>query len=454
MMPATIASNKHLLPVYMDREAIPMIHFPIWTLTRAGIQNILIITSRLHAGQIIEHINDGHNFQADVSYKIQDIDRVELGIASALKIAEDYAGDDDFAVVLGDNYHEDDITTAVENFREADAMAHVFLKEVEDPKRFGVMEWLPKESVESPCVSTLTGKRWETSKVPKYIHEKPETPPSKDAVTGLYLFRPVAFTIAEQLTLSDRGELEIVDILNHAIETEWLDWTHLDGFWSDMGTPESLRRTVLNNDFTPLNVVDWQQAIKKTYGETECEECKNIGKDCVFCNDKGTIPQCEVIEYYDLWLRDSAHRQHPVPAVIRSGRHIRNTQRKVNFSKLNVFRRDRNTCQYCCKQSPNSELTLDHVVPRSMWKGPSTPTCWTNIVTCCLPCNRKKENRTPEQAQMPLRKEVGGRMVTYKRPKPANKMELILGLRQGKCPDEWLPYVQHLLTDNKLVIPT
>jgi hypothetical protein len=86
-----------------------------------------------------------------------------------------------------------------------------------------------------------------------------------------------------------------------------------------------------------------------------------------------------------------------------------------------------------------------------MWKGPGTPTCWHNIVTCCLGCNRKKENRTPEQAGMPLQKLVNGRMVTYKKPKQANNLELILRVTSGKIPDEWKSYLQNVMTDNKLV---
>jgi hypothetical protein len=93
---------------------------------------------------------------------------------------------------------------------------------------------------------------------------------------------------------------------------------------------------------------------------------------------------------------------------------------------------------------------MDHVVPRSMWKGPSTPTDWHNIVTCCKKCNRRKSDRTPEQAGMPLKKKVGDNWITYKRPKAATHAEIVLGLTRGRIPPEWETWVQPILSSKKL----
>jgi glucose-1-phosphate thymidylyltransferase len=204
-----------------------MIHFPLQTLVRSGVQNILIVSSRQHSGQIIEHIGDGYEFQADVSYKVQDMDRVQLGIASALQIAEDYTKDEDFAVILGDNFFEHQFSAPFNAFCNLQLKAHsaCFFSEVDEPRRFGVIEWSEGGSIQR-------------------IVEKPSNPPSNCAVTGLYLFRPSVYDLAKTLKPSGRGELEIVDILNtHNLITQGLACHRVSGFWSDMGTSESMQYT-------------------------------------------------------------------------------------------------------------------------------------------------------------------------------------------------------------------
>jgi glucose-1-phosphate thymidylyltransferase len=101
MRPATKITNKHMLPVYSDQGAIPMLFYPINTLVSSGIEDILIVSSKEHAGHIIQNLSDGHDFSANFSYKIQDTSRVSLGIASALGLAKDFTKDDCFAVILG-----------------------------------------------------------------------------------------------------------------------------------------------------------------------------------------------------------------------------------------------------------------------------------------------------------------------------------------------------------------
>jgi glucose-1-phosphate thymidylyltransferase len=227
MMPCTKVTNKHLLPVYTDKGAVPMIHFPIRTLVGSGIENILIVSSRQHSGDIIEHIGDGYEFGADISYKIQDMNRVQLGIASALKIAQDYTKDEKLAVILGDNFFEEEFPDEFDEFHYGNKHdAFVFLKQVHDPTRFGIIKW---KGGQFDNVETIL--------------EKPTNPPTNFAVTGLYLFTKAVYSIAEDLKPSERGELEIVDIINYCIESGYFGHHHLEGFWSDMGTPDSMRRT-------------------------------------------------------------------------------------------------------------------------------------------------------------------------------------------------------------------
>jgi len=223
MAPASKSTNKHLMPVYSDDGAVPMIHYPIRTLVQSGITDILIVSSAEHCGHIIETLKDGFEFGADISYKIQDHNRVVLGIASALQIARNFTNEEPFAVVLGDNFFEDTFESFVKGFNEYQYEAVVFLKEVPDVRRFG-------------C-ATVEGDR-----VVKIV-EKPKNPESNLAVTGLYFYKSSVYAVAEQLKPSKRGELEITDINNYFCEQKQLGVGTLDGFWSDMGTPESIVRT-------------------------------------------------------------------------------------------------------------------------------------------------------------------------------------------------------------------
>lgn len=219
MKPATFVTNKHLLPIYADQGAVPMIFYPINTLVSSGINDILIISSRDHSGPIIQNLGDGFSFGANFTYKIQDVTRVEMGIASALKLARDFTRNDPFAVILGDNFYEDSFGNEMMLFNNScTKSARIFLKEVADPERFGVYH---------------EGK----------IEEKPTEPKSNMAVTGLYLYHPSVYEVAEKLIPSKRGELEITDVNQHYCEINAMDVSLVKGFWSDMGTPQSMQRT-------------------------------------------------------------------------------------------------------------------------------------------------------------------------------------------------------------------
>jgi len=217
LYPLTWATNKHLLPVFDQ----PMIFYPINTLVRAGVKEILVVTGGPHAGHFLQVLKNGKELGLKhLEYAYQE---GEGGIAAALSLAEDFADGGAVAVVLGDNTTDADISPAVENFQEG---ATVFLKEVPDPERFGV----PVFSKKDP------------QKIIR-IEEKPAKPQSNFAVTGLYLYDNEVFKIIKTLKPSARGELEITDVNNGYLEKGKLNWFKLEGFWSDAGTFESLFRT-------------------------------------------------------------------------------------------------------------------------------------------------------------------------------------------------------------------
>jgi glucose-1-phosphate thymidylyltransferase len=212
LFPLTKVTNKHLLPVY-DK---PMIYYPLHTLITAGITEIMIVSGRGHAGHFLELLGSGMDFGVSLTYEIQE---TAGGIAQALGLAESWADDDGVAVILGDNIFQDTVKSDVASFRKG---AKIFLKEVMDAQRFGVAE-LRNDRVIS-------------------IEEKPQYPKSHFAVTGLYLYDSEVFSIIRTLKPSGRGELEITDVNNDYIEKEMMQYTILQGFWSDAGTFDSLLR--------------------------------------------------------------------------------------------------------------------------------------------------------------------------------------------------------------------
>jgi glucose-1-phosphate thymidylyltransferase len=214
--PLTRVTNKHLLPVY-DR---PMVFYPIQKLVEAGIRDILIVTGGAHAGDFLKLLGNGREFGLKhLNYTYQE---GEGGIAEALALAEHFADGGPVAVVLGDNIFSASIAGPVARFRADPRGARLLLKEVEDPERYGVAE--------------LDGDRVVA------IHEKPERPPSRMAVTGVYLYDPRVFDIIRTLEPSRRNELEITDVNNRYIEWGDLQWERLDGWWTDAGTIPSLFR--------------------------------------------------------------------------------------------------------------------------------------------------------------------------------------------------------------------
>lgn len=210
LRPLTLVTNKHLIALY-DK---PMILYPLETLVKAGIRDILIVSGREHAGHFLEFLGSGEEYGAKLTYKVQD---QAGGIAHALLLAEDFADNRPVTVILSDNIFEDAFVRYVKNFRRG---ARIFLKKVPDPNRFGVPE--------------LNGR-----KVLKIL-EKPAQPPSPYAVTGFYQYDDSVFKIIKKLRPSSRGELEITDVNNAYIRKGQLTAEYVRGFWSDAGTFDSL----------------------------------------------------------------------------------------------------------------------------------------------------------------------------------------------------------------------
>jgi len=209
LAPLTDITNKHLLPV--GREA--MIMHPIRKLKDAGITEILIVTGTEHMGDIVQLLGSGHSRGLDFTYRVQD---QAGGIAEALALAENFAAGQKLCVLLGDNIFEDSIVDDVDEFRAQDKGARVMLKQVPDPERYGVARFDGDRVVE--------------------VLEKPKTPPSDWAVTGIYFFDGRVFDIIRTLKPSDRGEYEITDVNNDYIQRGEMQFGRFQGWWTDAGT--------------------------------------------------------------------------------------------------------------------------------------------------------------------------------------------------------------------------
>lgn len=210
LYPLTHATNKHLLPV-ADK---PMVFYPIETLVKAGIREILIVVGGPHAGDFIRVLKNGKDLGiAHLEYAYQEH---EGGIAQALLLAEDFSDGEAIAVILGDNTTDADISAHVKKFSGG---ATIFIKKVSDPKRFGVPVFNPKDRKKIVA-----------------IEEKPQKPKSSYAVTGLYLYDNNVFDYIRKCKPSWRNELEITDVNNYYINEGMLSWSELKGFWTDAGT--------------------------------------------------------------------------------------------------------------------------------------------------------------------------------------------------------------------------
>lgn len=213
LMPLTAMTSKQLLPVYNR----PMIFYPLNTLIKAGVKEILIIVAPDHAGDYLRLLGSGKQFGVKFTYEIQD---KPAGLSEAFIIGENYIDQEDVVMILGDNIFEDDFSEEIKSFKTG---GKIFAKKVSDPERFGVVKFDEKMRAEK-------------------IVEKPSEWLSDYALTGLYIFDHRVIEAAKGLKPSARGELEITDIHNWYLAKNELEVAIVEGEWLDAGTFDSLYR--------------------------------------------------------------------------------------------------------------------------------------------------------------------------------------------------------------------
>lgn len=211
LAPLTKVTSKQLLPLYNK----PMVYFPLETLMKAGIREILFIVAPDHAGDFVKLLGSGKDFGCDFSFEVQDKPE---GLAQAFLIGENFIDNEQVALILGDNFFEEDFVEPVKNFQSG---ALVFASKVPDPERFGVVEFDQNNKAIS-------------------IIEKPKEPVSPYAVTGLYVYDNTVVQKAKSLKPSPRGELEITDLNNLYLKEGTLNVAMVQGKWLDTGTFEAL----------------------------------------------------------------------------------------------------------------------------------------------------------------------------------------------------------------------
>lgn len=217
LRPLTLATNKHLLPIY-DK---PMIYYPLQTLKDAGITDIMIITSGEHAGNVFKLMGSGKDFGVKFTYRVQDI---AGGLPHAIALAEDFVGNDKFISINGDNILSNSISEYVHAFASGKEEAHILLYETtpEEAKKAGVAIM-------------------ENGKMTGFV-EKPALPPSNWISIGVYMYDKRVFDVIRSLKPSTRGELEITDLHNHFLARGTLAASKITGKWLDAGTIDELAR--------------------------------------------------------------------------------------------------------------------------------------------------------------------------------------------------------------------
>jgi glucose-1-phosphate thymidylyltransferase len=212
LAPLTTVTSKQLLPIYNK----PMIFYPLEKLLAAGIKDILIIVAPDHSGAYMKLLGSGKDFGEGVRFTYEIQDKPE-GLAQAFIIGEGFIGNDNVALILGDNIFEDNFTSAVKNFKSGGL---IFAKKVSDPERSGVVVF-------------------DDNMLATKIVEKPKTHISDYAIPGFYIYDSRVTEAARLVKPSARGELEITDIHNWYLERGELKVQILNGAWMDAGTFES-----------------------------------------------------------------------------------------------------------------------------------------------------------------------------------------------------------------------
>jgi glucose-1-phosphate thymidylyltransferase len=212
LFPLTATTSKQLLPVY-DRQ---MIFYPLNTLIKAGIKDILVIVAPDHSGQYLNLL--GSIFKNHGIHLYFEVQKIPHGLPEAFVLGESFIDNDNVALVLGDNIFEDDFSEAIKNFKSG---GHIFATKVPDPEKSGVIKFD------------------ESGKVLQIV-EKPKEWISDYAITGLYLYDKRVVEAAKNLKPSARGEVEITDLHKFYLEQGELEVTTFEGSWLDAGTIDSL----------------------------------------------------------------------------------------------------------------------------------------------------------------------------------------------------------------------
>ncbi len=222
--PLTRITNKHLLPLY-DR---PMVQWAIEALVKAGVTDLMLVTGGTHAGEFLRLLGNGNEFGIDrLCYAYQESPG---GIAQALGLAERFCDGEPVVVMLADNIVERSLRPMIDAFTERPVGARILLTEVDQPEHLchlGVPEL-------------------DRGRVTRIV-EKPDHPPSRYAVTGIYCYEASVFDVIGTLRPSGRGELEITDVNNHYVERGEMSFDVLEGFWGDAG--ESIDSYYAVNDY-------------------------------------------------------------------------------------------------------------------------------------------------------------------------------------------------------------
>jgi glucose-1-phosphate thymidylyltransferase len=239
LYPCTAVTNKHLLPVFNK----PMIYYPLRTLIKAGINDIMIVSGKEHADHFKKLFDKNPDFP-DIKFNFA-VQKDPGGIAQALGLAKDFAKNEKIIVILGDNIFEDDISGAAIEFQKQEKGAKIFLKKVPDPERFGVANIKGDKIIE--------------------IEEKPLSPKSDLAVTGLYMLDQQVWDVINSLQPSGRGELEITDVNNFYVRQGTMSYEVLCHSWTDAGTFASLLRA--NMKAAMIEEFDLKSLLKEIYGD-------------------------------------------------------------------------------------------------------------------------------------------------------------------------------------------
>jgi len=212
--PLTKVTSKQLLPIYNK----PMVFYPLQTLINAGIKDILLISDPINIGNFVKLLGSGKDFGIKISYEVQDKPE---GLAQAFILAENFIGEDNVTMILGDNLFVGDDKFLENAIKEFKTGGSIFAKQIKDPKRFGVVEFNDNKKVIS-------------------LEEKPEDPKSNFAVVGLYIYDNSVIKKAKNLKPSERGELEITDLNKVYLKEDKLKVHIYNGYWLDTGTFDSL----------------------------------------------------------------------------------------------------------------------------------------------------------------------------------------------------------------------